>query len=147
MTPANEEHRVRTPETESAPPHRHPLDSVLRSEVLPHIWCPGCGIGVALGAFLQGLDRAGIPLEKRVIVGGIGCSSRVVYYARADAYHTTHGRAIPFATGIKLANPSLAVTVFAGDGDLFAIGGITSSTPPVATWTCSWSASTISTTA
>jgi len=123
MIPAAQEHRERAPETESAPPRHHPLDSVLRSEVLPHIWCPGCGIGVALGAFLQGLDRASIPVEKRVIVGGIGCSSRVVYYARADTYHTTHGRAIPFATGIKLANPDLHVTVFAGDGDLFAIGG------------------------
>jgi 2-oxoglutarate ferredoxin oxidoreductase subunit beta len=123
MTPQSDDHTLRTPEMEHAPPRHHPLDSVLRSEVLPHIWCPGCGIGVALGAFLQGLDRAGIPLEKRVLVGGIGCSSRVVYYARADAYHTTHGRAIPFATGIKLANPSLHVTVFAGDGDLFAIGG------------------------
>jgi 2-oxoglutarate ferredoxin oxidoreductase subunit beta len=123
MSDEADEHRVLTPERETTPPRGHPLDSVLRADVLPHIWCPGCGIGVALGAFLQGLGRAGIPIEKRVIVGGIGCSSRVVYYAKADAYHTTHGRAIPFATGIKLANPSLHVTVFAGDGDLFAIGG------------------------
>ena len=123
MTPETVEDATRPTEAERTPVRRHPLESVLRGDALPHIWCPGCGIGVALGAFLQGLERAGIPREKRVIVSGIGCSSRVVYYARTDAYHTTHGRAIPFATGVKLANPSLHVTVFAGDGDMFAIGG------------------------
>ncbi|MGD0718567.1 MAG: thiamine pyrophosphate-dependent enzyme [Thermoplasmata archaeon] len=101
----------------------HPYDHLLRSGALPHIWCPGCGIGTALGALIYGFEQAAIPKEKRVIVGGIGCSSRVVFYAKTDAYHTTHGRAIPFATGVKLANPSLNVVVFAGDGDLFAIGG------------------------
>ena len=101
----------------------HPYDHLLRYEQLPHIWCPGCGIGTALGALLHGFEHASVPPEKRVIVSGIGCSSRVVYYARTDAYHTTHGRAIPFATGLKLANPDLKVVVFAGDGDLFAIGG------------------------
>ncbi len=101
----------------------HPYDHLLRSEALPHIWCPGCGIGTALGALIYGFEQAPVPIEKRVIVGGIGCSSRVVYYAKTDAYHTTHGRAIPFATGLKLTNPSLSVVVFAGDGDLFAIGG------------------------
>jgi 2-oxoglutarate ferredoxin oxidoreductase subunit beta len=101
----------------------HPYDHLLRSEALPHIWCQGCGIGTALGALVYGFEAAAIPREKRVIVSGIGCSSRVVFYARTDAYHTTHGRSIPFATGVKLANPELAVVVFAGDGDLFAIGG------------------------
>jgi len=106
-----------------APEGRHPYDHLLRSEGLPTIWCAGCGIGTALGALLYGFEHAAVPMEKRVIVGGIGCSSRVVYYAKTDAYHTTHGRAIPFATGLKLTNPSLNVVVFAGDGDLFAIGG------------------------
>ena len=101
----------------------HPLEAMMRSEALPHIWCPGCGIGTALGCFIHGLERAGVPMDRRVLVSGIGCSSRVVYYAKTDAYHTTHGRAIPFATGVKLTNPELNVTVFAGDGDLFAIGG------------------------
>ena len=105
------------------PPFSHPYDLLLRSEALPHIWCQGCGIGTALGALIYGFEQAAIPKEKRVIVSGIGCSSRVVYYAKTDAYHTTHGRAIPFATGVKLTNPSLNVVVFAGDGDLFAIGG------------------------
>ena len=123
MTPDTVDDTARPAEAERAPPRRHPLESVLRADALPHIWCPGCGIGVALGAFLQGLERAAIPREKRVIVSGIGCSSRVVYYAKTDAYHTTHGRAIPFATGLKLARPDLDVVVYSGDGDLFAIGG------------------------
>jgi 2-oxoglutarate ferredoxin oxidoreductase subunit beta len=76
-----------------------------------------------VGALIYGFEQAAVPKEKRVIVSGIGCSSRIVYYAKTDAYHTTHGRAIPFATGVKLTNPSLNVVVFAGDGDLFAIGG------------------------
>jgi len=101
----------------------HPYDHLLRAEALPHIWCPGCGIGTAIGALVYGFEHASIPQEKRVIVSGIGCSSRIVYYAKTDAYHTTHGRAIPFATGLKLSNPALCVVVFAGDGDLFAIGG------------------------
>jgi 2-oxoglutarate ferredoxin oxidoreductase subunit beta len=101
----------------------HPYDHLLRSADLPTIWCPGCGIGTAVGALIYGFEQAAIPKEKRVIVGGIGCSSRIVFYAKTDAYHTTHGRTIPFATGIKLSNPSLNVVVFAGDGDLFAIGG------------------------
>lgn len=111
------------PNGDLTPPELHPFDHLLRSEALPHIWCQGCGIGTALGALLHGFEHASVPPEKRVIVSGIGCSSRVVYYAKTDAYHTTHGRAIPFATGVKLTNPTLNVVVFAGDGDLFAIGG------------------------
>ena len=106
-----------------APVGPHPYDHLLRSERLPTIWCPGCGIGTAVGALIYGFEQAAVPKEKRVIVGGIGCSSRIVFYAKTDAYHTTHGRTIPFATGVKLSNPSLNVVVFAGDGDLFAIGG------------------------
>jgi len=106
-----------------APAGPHPYDHLLRREALPHIWCPGCGIGTALGALVYGFEQAAVPREKRVVVSGIGCSSRVVFYIRTDAYHTTHGRAIPFATGLKLSNPGLNVVVFAGDGDLFAIGG------------------------
>ena len=105
------------------PDELHPFDHLLRSDQLPHIWCQGCGIGTALGALIHGFEQAQVPAQKRIIVSGIGCSSRVVYYINTDAYHTTHGRAIPFATGLKLSNPDLNVVVFAGDGDLFAIGG------------------------
>lgn len=101
----------------------HPLDSIIRSDRMPHIWCPGCGIGVAMRCYAQAILESLIVVEKHVVVSGIGCSGRVAGYMNIDSYHTTHGRAIPFATGMKLANPDLMVTVFSGDGDLVAIGG------------------------
>lgn len=101
----------------------HPLDSIIRSERMPHIWCPGCGIGVVMRCYAQAILESLIAVEKQVVVSGIGCSGRVAGYMNIDSYHTTHGRAIPFATGVKLANPKLMVTVFSGDGDLVAIGG------------------------
>jgi 2-oxoglutarate ferredoxin oxidoreductase subunit beta len=101
----------------------HPLDEVLRSDRMPHIWCPGCGIGIVMRCYAQAILESGIPLDNHIVVSGIGCSGRVAGYMDLDSYHTTHGRAIPFATGLKLANPSLMVTVFSGDGDLVAIGG------------------------
>ncbi|MBE9473122.1 MAG: 2-oxoacid:ferredoxin oxidoreductase subunit beta, partial [Chloroflexi bacterium] len=102
---------------------QHPMDELLRTERLPHIWCPGCGIGTALSCFVSALTRSGLDLDKVAIVSGIGCTGRVAGYLRLDGFHTTHGRAIPFATGLKLANPELKVVVFSGDGDLVAIGG------------------------
>lgn len=102
---------------------RHPMDELLRTERLPHIWCPGCGLGTALSCFVSALMRSGLDLDKVAIVSGIGCTGRVAGYLRLDGFHTTHGRAIPFATGLKLANPELKVIVFSGDGDLVAIGG------------------------
>ena len=101
----------------------HPRDHLLRTERLPHIWCPGCGIGTTLSCTIKAIEELGIPEEKLVVVSGIGCTGRVPGYLNLDSFHTTHGRGIPFATGIKLANPDLEVFVFSGDGDLFAIGG------------------------
>ena len=101
----------------------HPLDGLLRTDRIPHIWCPGCGIGTAFSSCLIAMKESQIDLQKTVMVSGIGCSGRGAGYANVDSYHTTHGRAIPFATGMKLANPELNVVVFSGDGDLFAIGG------------------------
>lgn len=112
----------------------HPLNDLLRTDRIPHIWCPGCGIGTAFSSCLVAVKAAGLDLRKTVMVSGIGCSGRGAGYTKLDSYHTTHGRAIPFATGMKLANPELNVVVFSGDGDLFAIGGITSSTQPGETW-------------
>jgi len=102
---------------------RHPLDHLLRADRLPHIWCPGCGIGIAMRCLVLALEESRMPLDRVVVVSGIGCSARVPGYVRFDGFHTTHGRAIPFATGLKLANPDLTVIVFSGDGDLAAIGG------------------------
>jgi len=101
----------------------HPLDRYLRVERMPHIWCPGCGLGLVVNCFLRGLLRSRIDLNKVVVVSGIGCTGRVAGYINLDSFHTTHGRAIPFATGLKLANPELKVVVVSGDGDLVAIGG------------------------
>ena len=95
----------------------------LRQEHLPHIWCPGCGHGIILGAVLRAIKSVQLDRERTVLVSGIGCSSRAVGYADFDTLHTTHGRALAFATGIKLARPDLNVVVIAGDGDLTAIGG------------------------
>ena len=101
----------------------HPQAHLLRSERFPHIWCPTCGIGTVVKCFIDAIDRAKMDYDKMAIVSGIGCTGRVAGYVKLDSYHTTHGRAIPFATGLKLANRDLKVVVFSGDGDLSAIGG------------------------
>jgi len=101
----------------------HPLDAYLRVERLPHIWCPGCGLGLVINCFLRGLLKSRLDLDKVVVVSGIGCAGRAAGYVNLDSFHTTHGRAIPFATGLKIANPELEVVVISGDGDLVAIGG------------------------
>jgi 2-oxoglutarate ferredoxin oxidoreductase subunit beta len=109
--------------TETGCEEKNPIDAYLRVDRMPHIWCAGCGIGSAVGSFIRAIDRAGLNADKMALVSGIGCSGRAAGYVRLDSFHTTHGRAIPFATGLKLANPELNVVVFSGDGDLAAIGG------------------------
>lgn len=105
------------------------IHKYMRIDHLPNIWCAGCGNGVLtrdVAVALDGLFRdptSGMTREKTVIVSGIGCSSRAAGYLDFDSIHTTHGRAIAFATGIKLANPELTVIVLTGDGDCSAIGG------------------------
>src|SRR5512136_1497465 len=89
----------------------------------PHIWCPGCGNGIVLGALIRAIDRSGFEKDEIVLVSGIGCSGRLPVYVDFNTLHTTHGRALTFATGIKLANSSLKVIVIMGDGDATAIGG------------------------
>jgi 2-oxoglutarate ferredoxin oxidoreductase subunit beta len=101
----------------------NPVEELLRVDRLPHIWCPGCGIGTAVNCLVRALESSQLDLKKTAIVSGIGCTGRVAGYINLDSFHTTHGRAIPFATGLKLANPELKVIVFSGDGDLTAIGG------------------------
>ncbi|MBC8433894.1 MAG: 2-oxoacid:ferredoxin oxidoreductase subunit beta [Desulfobacterales bacterium] len=102
---------------------QHPLDDLIRKDRIPHIWCPGCGIGTVFSSCLTAIKGTGFDLSKFVMVSGIGCSGRAAGYFKFDSFHTTHGRAVPFATGMKLANPDLNLVVFSGDGDLFAIGG------------------------
>jgi len=100
-----------------------PMSDTLRMDRMPHIWCPGCGIGSEVNSFAEAVKRSGIDPKKLVVVSGIGCTGRVAGYVNFDSIHTTHGRAIPVATGIKLANPELTVVVFSGEGDLAGIGG------------------------
>lgn len=101
----------------------HPKDRLLREDRLPHIWCPTCGIGICVSTFIEAVDESGIPEERFAVVSGIGCTGRAAGYIKLDSFHTTHGRAIPFATGLHIAKPDLKVVVFSGDGDLVAIGG------------------------
>jgi 2-oxoglutarate ferredoxin oxidoreductase subunit beta len=99
------------------------VEPFLRMDRMPHIWCPGCGIGTTVNCFTRALSDSHVDLKNLVVVSGIGCTGRVAGYMNMDSFHTTHGRAIPFATGLKLANPKLNVVVYSGDGDLSAIGG------------------------
>jgi 2-oxoglutarate/2-oxoacid ferredoxin oxidoreductase subunit beta len=101
----------------------NPVERYLRTDRMPHIWCPGCGIGTTVNCFTRAIDESGIPMDRLAVVSGIGCTGRVAGYMHVDSFHTTHGRAIPFATGLKLAAPDMKVVVYSGDGDLFAIGG------------------------
>ncbi|MBP8672902.1 MAG: 2-oxoacid:ferredoxin oxidoreductase subunit beta [Synergistales bacterium] len=95
----------------------------LRVDFFPHIWCPGCGHGIIMHALLRALASLGCEKERTVIASGIGCSSRMPGYIDACTVHTTHGRSLVFATGIKLASPELTVVNVMGDGDCAAIGG------------------------
>ncbi|MTI71497.1 MAG: 2-oxoacid:ferredoxin oxidoreductase subunit beta [Firmicutes bacterium] len=99
------------------------VKNYFRMDKLPHIWCPGCGHGIVTRAVTKAIDNLGIDKDKVCIVSGIGCSSRAPGYLDFNTLHTTHGRALAFATGIKMANPDLKVIVLTGDGDASAIGG------------------------
>lgn len=94
-----------------------------RANRLPHIWCPGCGNGIVTNSIVRAIDNLKLDKNKVCIVSGIGCSSRASGYLDFNTIHTTHGRALAFATGIKMANPELTVIVITGDGDSAAIGG------------------------
>lgn len=102
---------------------RKSLERYFRTEKLPHIWCPGCGHGIITGAVIRAIDNLKLDQNNICIVSGIGCSSRAPGYMNFNTLHTTHGRALAFATGIKLAKPGLKVIVLTGDGDCSAIGG------------------------
>ncbi|MDO5844810.1 MAG: thiamine pyrophosphate-dependent enzyme [Methanocorpusculum sp.] len=99
------------------------LEDWYRQDRLPHIYCAGCGNGTILNCTLRAVDKLGYKIEETTFVSGIGCSSRAGGYTSADSLHTTHGRAIAFATGVKLVKPKQHVIVFTGDGDCSAIGG------------------------
>ena len=101
----------------------HPNIEYLRPGVLPHMFCPGCGAGQILNYFIYAIDELDLDLDKLVTIGGVGCMSRAPAYLNTSAIHGIHGRNLPFATGIKLANPELTVVIMMGDGGTAAIGG------------------------
>ncbi|MGF1641631.1 MAG: thiamine pyrophosphate-dependent enzyme [Rhodospirillales bacterium] len=107
------------------PPEALPFDirDYLRQELMPHFLCPGCGHGIALRALLWAIHELAIAKDELAVVSGIGCSGRVGGYIDTNTFHTTHGRPLAFATGLKLARPDLTVVVITGDGDCLAIGG------------------------
>ena len=98
-------------------------DNYLRTSKMPTLWCWGCGDGVILKSVIRAIDAMGWNMDDVCVVSGIGCSGRFSSYVNCNTVHTTHGRAIAYATGIKLANPDKHVIVITGDGDGLAIGG------------------------
>lgn len=100
-----------------------PYEKYLRLDKFPHIWCTGCGCGIILKSLLRTIEKSRLSKDDIALVSGIGCSSRTPGYVDFNTLHTTHGRAIAFATGLKLAKPDLKVIVVSGDGDATAIGG------------------------
>jgi len=98
-------------------------DEYLRTDKMPTLWCWGCGDGVILKAVIRAIDKLGWNMDDVCVVSGIGCSGRFSSYINCNTVHTTHGRTVAYATGIKLANPDKHVIVVAGDGDGLAIGG------------------------
>ena len=98
-------------------------DYLRHDKKFPHVWCPGCGNGIVLGSLIRSIDSLGLEKDELVLASGIGCSGRMPVYVDFNTLHTTHGRSLTFATGIKLANPDLTVLTVMGDGDATAIGG------------------------
>lgn len=107
--------------TETIP--EHPKSLLLRMDRMPHIWCSRCGIGIVVGCLAAAMEKEKISPDDITITSGIGCTGRVAGYVKVDSFHTTHGRAIPFAVGLALSRPDMQHVVFSGDGDLISIGG------------------------
>ena len=110
--------QVKQPETDA-----HPMEYLLRMDRIPHIWCPTCGLGTTVTALAMALQQLELDLNDVAVVSGIGCTGRVAGYMKVDSFHTTHGRAIPFALGLHMARPDMKTIVFSGDGDIVSIGG------------------------
>src|SRR5512139_1230791 len=89
----------------------------------PNVWCAGCGIGIVMGALIRAIDRLDLNKDDVALVSGIGCTGRMPVYMDFNTIHTTHGRALAFATGLKIARPEMKVITIMGDGDALAIGG------------------------
>lgn len=103
---------------------QHSAHNYLRpTKKFPNVWCPGCGIGIVMGSLIRAVDHLGLDKDNVALISGIGCTGRMPVYMDFNTMHTTHGRALAFATGLKLARPDMEVIVVMGDGDALAIGG------------------------
>ncbi len=99
------------------------LQKLRKNKKFPTIWCSGCGLGIVMGALIRAIDRLGLKNDEVALVAGIGCTARMPIYLDFNTLHTTHGRALAFATGLKIARPDMKVIAIMGDGDALAIGG------------------------
>jgi 2-oxoglutarate ferredoxin oxidoreductase subunit beta len=99
------------------------LQKLRKNKKFPTIWCAGCGIGIVMGALIRAIDHLGLKNDEVALVAGIGCTARMPIYLDFNTLHTTHGRALAFATGLKIARPDMKVIAIMGDGDALAIGG------------------------
>ncbi|MCX6035971.1 MAG: 2-oxoacid:ferredoxin oxidoreductase subunit beta, partial [Chloroflexi bacterium] len=99
------------------------LQKLSKKKKFPTIWCSGCGIGIVMGALIRAIDHLGLDNDNVALVAGIGCTARMAGYLDFNTLHTTHGRALAFATGLKIARPDMKVIAIMGDGDALAIGG------------------------
>ena len=99
------------------------LQKLRKNKKFPTIWCSGCGIGIVMGALIRAIDHLGLKNDDVALVAGIGCTARMPIYLDFNTLHTTHGRALAFATGLKIARPDMKVIAIMGDGDALAIGG------------------------
>jgi 2-oxoglutarate/2-oxoacid ferredoxin oxidoreductase subunit beta len=99
------------------------LQNLRRNKRFPTIWCSGCGIGVVMGSLIRAIESLGLENDQVALVAGIGCTARMPVYMDYNTLHTTHGRALAFATGLKIARPDMKVIAIMGDGDALAIGG------------------------
>jgi 2-oxoglutarate ferredoxin oxidoreductase subunit beta len=98
-------------------------DYLRHKKKFPHMWCAGCGIGIVMHAIIRAVDRLGLDKDEVAMISGIGCTGRMPVYVDFNTMHTTHGRALAFATGLKMVRPEMKVIVVMGDGDALAIGG------------------------
>jgi 2-oxoglutarate ferredoxin oxidoreductase subunit beta len=98
-------------------------DYLRHKKKFPNMWCAGCGIGIVMHAIIRAVDRLGLDKDEVAMISGIGCTGRMPVYVDFNTMHTTHGRALAFATGLKMVRPDMKVLVIMGDGDALAIGG------------------------
>jgi len=125
MTAKKKTNEIDTSTMVKNPPKKfhHPYDELLRKYAIPTIYCPGCGIGTTIQAFLEAITKyTDIPHENIIVISGIGCTGRASGYINLDGFHAIHGRAIPFASGVEIARPDIKPVIISGDGDLFSIG-------------------------